>query len=376
MKVAIVLNTSWNIYNFRKGLIDSLLTEGHEIHCIAPKDNFSEKLVELGCKYHIVRMDSRGANPIKDLALTLELLSIYKRIQPDVIFHYTIKPNIYGTIAARLLRIPTVNNVCGLGTVFLKEGLVSRIAMFLYRFAFRFPKKIFFQNYDDQDLFISRSLVAKEITDVLPGSGINLSHFKPLQVTIEKEKRFTFLMISRLIYDKGVVEYIDAIKELRKRNVLCNFQILGAKDPKHKRGIDPKLIDAWVEEGLVDYLGTTEDVRNLLSHADCVVLPSYREGTPRTLLEAASLAKPLIATNVPGCRNVVKHNFNGFLCELRSGKDLADKMEDMYKLAEEKRRSFGANSRRLVENEFDEQIVIDKYIQLLKPQSQLATSMN
>jgi hypothetical protein len=145
MKVAIVLNTSWNIYNFRLGLINTLLEQNIEVHAIAPKDEYSEKLKSLGCKYHVVKMDSRGANPVKDLALTFELYNIYRKIRPDLVLHFTIKPNIYGTIAARLLNIPSINNVCGLGTVFLKDNLVSKIAILLYRIAFRFPKRIFFQ---------------------------------------------------------------------------------------------------------------------------------------------------------------------------------------------------------------------------------------
>jgi glycosyltransferase involved in cell wall biosynthesis len=297
--------------------------------------------------------------------LTLELLSIYKRIQPDVIFHFTIKPNIYGTIAARLLRIPTINNVCGLGTVFLKDGLVSKIAMSLYKFAFQFPQKIFFQNYDDQDLFISRSLVHQEITQVLPGSGINIEHFTKKKAAVADDRPFTFLMISRLIYDKGVVEYIDAARILRNEGINARFQLLGAMDPEHRRGIDLDTIFEWINEEVIEYLGTSEDVRLELAQADCVVLPSYREGTPRTLLEAASFELPLIATDVPGCRNVVKNDFNGFLCQMKNGEDLSQKMRQMYALANEKRIEFGRNSRQIIEENFDEQIVIDHYLQLL-----------
>ncbi|MCC6837812.1 MAG: glycosyltransferase, partial [Bacteroidia bacterium] len=159
MRVAIVLNTSWNIYNFRMNLIRSLQAAGHEIHTVAPVDEFTPKLIEAGCTHHALKMDSRGANPIKDLALIFELYATYKRIKPDVILHYTIKPNVYGALAAALLKIPVVNNVCGLGTVFLKDDLVSRFAMFLYKISFRFPKKVFFQNPDDLNLFLDKKLV-------------------------------------------------------------------------------------------------------------------------------------------------------------------------------------------------------------------------
>ena len=210
MKIAVVLNTSWNIYNFRKGLITSLMDKGNEVITIAPKDPFTYKLMKLGCRHIPVKMDSRGASPLKDFMLVLELYKIYKKVRPDVILHYTIKPNIYGTIAASMLRIPVINNVCGLGTMFLKDNMVSRIAIGLYRLAFRFPKKIFFQNEDDKNLFVRKKLVARGICDVLPGSGINVNAFSPDKQKT-KNKKFTFLLISRLIYDKGILDYTNEV---------------------------------------------------------------------------------------------------------------------------------------------------------------------
>lgn len=365
MKIAIVLNTSWNIYNFRKGLVEALLNEGHEIFALAPKDNYSEKLVELGCKFIPIKMDSRGANPIKDFSLIFELFYHYRRIDPDIILHYTIKPNIYGTIAGALLRKPIVNNVCGLGTIFLKDGLVSKIAILMYKIAFRFPKRIFFQNPDDAALFQDRKLVKKEVCDLVPGSGLNLKHFSPIK-KVDAGKSFTFLLISRLIYDKGIVEYIKAVEQLKLRGVDANFQILGALDEQHKRGIPKKLLDGWVDKGTIDYLGNTDDVKQFIREADCIVLPSYREGTPRTLLEAAGMAKPLIATNVPGCRNVVQDQQNGYLCELKNPDDLANKMEQMCSLDSKKLENMGEFSRKYVSEHFSEDIVIRKYQQTIK----------
>ncbi|MBL6444829.1 glycosyltransferase family 4 protein [Fulvivirga sp. 29W222] len=364
MKVAIVLNTSWNVYNFRMGLIKALRENNHEVIVIAPEDEYSKRIIDTGCDFHKVKMDSRGANPIKDFALIFELYGIYKKTRPDVILHYTIKPNIYGTLAASLLKIPTINNVCGLGTVFLQKGMVSKIALFMYKVAFRFPKKVFFQNNHDYELFIRERLVRKRISDILPGSGIDVSHFPALP--FKRNKRFTFLLISRLIHDKGVIEYIDAIKQLKSQGVDAQFQILGAKDPKHKRGIKLEIIDEWINSNIIEYLGTTDDVRQFINKADCVVLPSYREGTPRTLLEAASSAKPIVATDVPGCNNVVQDNFNGFLCRLKSSEDLAEKMLAMMSLDDQKIELFGKNSRTKVEKEFSEDIVISRYLDSLK----------
>jgi glycosyltransferase involved in cell wall biosynthesis len=361
MKIAIVLNTSWNIYNFRMNFVKTLLDKGFEIHTIAPHDSYTHYLEELGCIHHDIKMDSRGVNPVKDTALFFELLSTYKRVKPDLILHYTIKPNVYGTLAASLLKIPSINNVCGLGTVFLKKNLVSHIAMMLYKIAFRFPKKVFFQNSDDLALFLDRKLIDAKLADLIPGSGIDLSRFTPLE--FKRNEVFTFLLISRLITDKGILEYVEAIQKLKSKGLKARFQLLGAKDPEHKRGIQLPIIDSWIKSGTLEYLGRTDDVRGFIENADCIVLPSYREGTPRTLLEAAGSAKPIIATDVPGCHHVVEDQYNGLLCKLKSADDLAEKMEKMASLDSNTLQMFGENGRRKIETQFDEKLVINKYIQ-------------
>lgn len=363
MKVAVVLNTSWNIYNFRMSLLKALAEQGHEVHTLAPLDDFTPYLTAAGFTHHNVRMDSRGANPIKDMALIFEFGAIYKKIKPDVVLHFTIKPNIYGTLAARLLNIPVINNVCGLGTVFLKKGVVSWVAKSLYKLAFRFPKKVFFQNEDDQQLFVAEKLVKLELTGLLPGSGINVSDFVP--VPFKTNKEFTFLLVARLIYDKGIAEYIEAIRILRKYGVKARFQLLGGTDPEHKRGISLKVLDEWIKEGLVDYLGKTKNVQSFVNEADCIVLPSYREGSPRSLMEAACLQKPIITTDVAGCRHVVEHQYNGLLCKLQNPEDLAGKMEEMMRLPEADRLRMGTNGRKKMEKEFSDKIIIKKYLEAI-----------
>lgn len=363
MKVAIVLNTSWNIYNFRLNFVKKLIAQGYEVHTVAPIDKYTHHLVEAGCIHHKVRMDSRGANPIKDFALIIELWSIYRKMKPGIVLHYTVKPNVYGTIAATLLRIPVVNNVCGLGTVFLKKNLVSAIAIMLYKIAFRYPKKVFFQNGDDLNLFVERKLVSPTTVDLIPGSGVDLDKFQPM--AFKRNESFTFLLISRLISDKGIFEYIEAVKKLRSTGINARFQILGAKDPEHQRGIKEKVINQWIEEGTIEYLGTTDDVRQFIEKADCIVLPSYREGAPRTLLEAASSAKPIIATDVPGCHHVVADQVNGLLCKIKDSDDLADKMSVMASFGDDVLETLGANGRVKMVNEYNENVVISKYLQTL-----------
>ena len=344
--------------------IRALQAEGHQIHTIAPVDHYTHFLQEAGCIHHKVKMDSRGANPIKDLALLIELTLIYKKLRPDIILHYTIKPNVYGTLAAAILKIPVINNVCGLGTVFLKDNLTSAIAIFLYRISFRFAKKVFFQNPEDKALFVSKNLVSEETSDLLQGSGIDLNRFVPAETP--KNKKFTFLLISRLISDKGIFEYISAIRKLKEQGADFKFQLLGPLDVKHKRGIKESIINVWIQSGTVDYLGATDDVRPFINSADCIVLPSYREGTPRTLLEAASSAKPIIATDVPGCHQVVEHGVNGFLCELKNADDLAGKMETMAGLDEATLKTFGSNGRQKMMAYYDEKFVINKYVDALR----------
>jgi glycosyltransferase involved in cell wall biosynthesis len=362
MHIAIVINTSWNIYNFRLGLIKAFLKEGHQVTAIAPYDSFAEKLREEGCQYEEVVLDNKGANPLKDLNFTWQLYVTYRRIRPDVVLQYTIKPNIYGTIAASLLRIPVINNVSGLGTVFLRENLASRVAHILYRTFFRFPKKVFFQNEDDRQLFLKRRLVKAPITAVLPGSGVDLNAFCPQP--FKRNETFTFLVIARLIYDKGIVEYADAIRQLKSEDVQANFQLLGYKDGS-PLGIPEEMLQSWIGDGLIEYLGTAVDVRPYIRQADCVVLASYREGTPRTLLEAISMAKPVLTTNVPGCREAIEDGKNGLLCQVKDSGDLAEKLKKMIALKDDELKSMGQKSREIAERKFNEKIIIQEYREAL-----------
>lgn len=346
------------------GLVKALRAQGHRVIAIAPVDEYSALLQKEGCEYVPVLMENSGTNPFKDFSLTYQLYKAYKKCQPDVLLHFTIKPNIYGALAANMLKIPAINNVSGLGTVFLKQGVTSRVARQMYRLSFRYPKLVFFQNDEDRKLFLDLKLVKSKITALLPGSGVDTEKFKPVDVL--KNDNFKFLVISRLLIDKGIYEFIEAIKLLKAQGIGATFQLLGAPDPGHKRGIPLNALESWQQDGLVTYLGTTDNVLPFLQGADCVVLPSYREGTPKTLLEAASTGKPIVTTDVPGCRHVVKHGHNGYLCKVRNAKDLADKMMCMLLLPESERVAFGKNSRQVAIEIFDERIVIDKYLKAIE----------
>ncbi|MFD1873799.1 glycosyltransferase family 4 protein [Hymenobacter bucti] len=366
MRVAVVINTSWNIWNFRRGLVKALQAAGHEVLAIAPPDAYSARLEsELGCRYVPILMENKGTNPVKDAQLTRRFLTIYKRERPDVVLHFTIKPNIYGTLAAKLAGVASINNVSGLGTVFLIENLVSKVARGLYRFAFRFPHKVFFQNNDDRELFIRYGLIRPERTGLVPGSGVDLARFRP-QPSSEKaaDAPFTFLMVARVLYEKGIVEYFEAARQVRAALGAdkVRVQLLGGLDEAGGVGVPRATFEQWLAEGTVEHLGTSDNVAEHLHRADCVVLPSYREGTPKTLLEAAACGKPLITTNVPGCRETVEHGRNGYLCQVRSADDLAAKLLQMAQLPPQRLAVMGAASRELAEEKFDEQLVLREYL--------------
>ena len=346
-------------------LIEAFLKKGWEVVAIAPEDAYSQRLVAAGCKFVPVKMENKGTNPVKDMLLVKDFYLIYKTVKPDVILQYTIKPNIYGTLAAKLAGIPTINNVSGLGTVFIVQNLVSKVALGLYKFAFQFPDKVFFHNEHDRQLFIEHHLIKPELTDIVPGSGINTNKFVPA-ATFVRNQPFVFLMIARVLYEKGIVEYVEAARHLKQKYPELKFNLLGGVDESGNIGVKRAILEGWIAEGIIEYLGTSDDVGAVIATADCVVLPSYREGTPKTLLEAAAMAKPIVTTNVAGCKETIIHNQSGYLCDVKSAEDLAAKMEQMYKLTDEELRKMGQAGRQLALDKFDEKHVIRKYIEAME----------
>lgn len=360
-KVVIALNTAWNLLNFRAGLISSLVAAGYEVVAFAPDDKYADGLRPLGCRFVPLHMENGGTNPAKDALLMWRFLRLFVHERPDVYLGYTVKPNVYGSLAAHILGIPVINNIAGLGAVFIKGGLIVRLVRIMYRLALSRSSKVFFQNPDDRELFIAGDLVRADVTELLPGSGIDLSRFLPAPLG-EGGKKFRFLLIARMLRDKGVYEYVEAAKQLRQRWPQADFCLLGFLDVQNPTAISRTEMDAWVAEGVVNYLGVSDDVRIQIAAADCVVLPSYREGVPRTLLEAAAMARPIITTDAVGCREVVDDGVNGYLCRVRSADDLAVKMEQMLSLPLSQRTEMGLMGRKKVENKFDERIVIGKYL--------------
>ena len=367
--VVIAINTSWNIYNFRMGLVNALLKEGYRVVAVAPRDDYSEKLIALGMEYREIQMNNKGTNPLEDLKLTRAYYEIYKEISPDIILQYTIKPNIYGTIAASFLNIPTLCNISGLGTVFLNESLPAKVARFFYRVSMKRASVVFFQNRDDRQLFMDAKLVEEQKTKCLPGSGIDTQKYAPVPFSHESDE-VKFLLIARLVRDKGIIEYVEAakmfLKEHTKQRKRAKFYLLGPFYPGNPTAISPEEVEVWESEGVICYLGESDDVRSVIPHYDCIVLPSYREGLSRVLLEASSMGKPIVTTDVPGCRDVVEDGYNGFLCEVKESRSLYEKMYQMFSLSAEEREAIGRNGRTKVVNEFDEKIVIDTYLDTIR----------
>lgn len=366
MKIAIVANTSWYVYNFRKELILELLENGHQVVTVAPvyMDEYSQKLIDMGCAHFNVNMDNKGTNPIKDIATFFSFISIYKKARPEMIFHFTIKPNIYGTLAAKFLNIPCINNISGLGTLFIKEGFATLVAKILYKISQNHPKHIFFQNNEDHEHFLKLGLVKKEKSSVLPGSGVDTVRFSPAEKK-NNDGKFVFLLIARMLKDKGIVEFVKAAEIVKSTHDHCEFQLLGFMDDKNRTAVTHKEMSEWIEQGNIKYLGSTDTVEDFIKNADCVVLPSYREGTPRSLLEAASMGKPLITTDAPGCRNVLIDNENGYFCKVKNARDLALKMIKMAELSKEDLKKMGERSRQLITERFGVEQVIREYLKIL-----------
>jgi glycosyltransferase involved in cell wall biosynthesis len=352
--IVLAANTSWNLVNFRANIIAALREAGFRVVVIAPRDAHSAALARLGVEFRPLAFRSAGISPVADALLFLRYWRLLRAIRPVAFLGFTIKPNIYGSLAARALGIPTINNVSGLGTAFIKQGPVTRIATALYRLALRRAATVFFQNDEDRGHFLASRIVDAERTHLLPGSGVDLERFAvaPLPAPVPGGAPFTFLLVARLLWDKGVQEYVDAAAMVRRVHPDARFQILGFADVDNRTAVPRATLDGWVKGGQIEHLGASEDVRPFITAADCVVLPSYREGLPRSLLEASAMARPIVATDVPGVRDAVEDQVTGLLCAPRSADSLAAAMLAMIAMPRDARQAMGAAGRARVERRF------------------------
>jgi glycosyltransferase involved in cell wall biosynthesis len=360
MRVLLTANAAWNVLHFRRPLLEAFRADGHRVTVLAPPDGAGPALAALGIPLVPLAMDVKGLAPHREMGLALRLRRAIREHVPDVVLSFTIKNNIYGALAVRGTGVPFIPNVTGLGTAFLSGGLLRSGVEALYRTAFQTLPVVFFQNSDDQDQFLARRLVRASQARLLPGSGIDLARYAPVPLP-PPAVRVTFLMIARLLRDKGVVEYAEAARRLAAEGCSARFQLVGPVAAENRSAIPPAMLAAWQQEGVIEYLGESSDVRREIAGADCVVLPSYREGAPRTLIEAAAMARPVIATDVPGCRAVVADRLTGLLCEARSGESLAEACRMMITLGHKGRAEMGREGRAKMVREFDEALVVAAY---------------
>ena len=319
-------------------------------------------------------MDNKGTHPGKDLILLCRYWLLLRRERPAVYLGYTVKPNIYGSLASNVLKIPVINNIAGLGVVFNQESFLTRVVKALYQLALSRSFRVFFQNDDDRQMFIQAGLVPADKTDRLPGSGVDLLRYVTLERTNSPEvsadqtiQNFRFLLAARMLWDKGIGVYVEAARLVKQRYPNAEFCLLGFLDVKNPTAISREQMAEWDGEGVIRYLGATDDMKAALSQADCVVLPSYyREGVPRSLLEAAAMACPIITTDAVGCREVVDDGVNGFLVRPRDASDLSEKMIRMLEMTPKDLEMMGLAGRKKMELEFDEQLVIRRYFDVIR----------
>lgn len=368
MKVLLFANTEWYLYNFRQSLARAVRDAGHEVLLVSPDGPYGEKLRELGYRWQPAPMQRRSLNPFRELALVLWLRRLIKHEQVDLVHGFTIKPAVYGSIAARLAGVPArVNAVAGMGYVFTSNAPRALMLRPVIRRLFRYAldgdgARLILQNPDDVAMFSLARLVKPEQVRLIPGSGVDCGRFSPVDEGRPSE-RFRVVLPARLLWDKGLAEYVEASRLLRERGIPVDFLLAGEPDPGNPAAVEEDVVRRWVREGLVHWLGHVEDMPSLFHSVDAVVLPSYREGLPRGLIEAASCALPLVTTDVPGCREVVTHEKDGLLVPVKNAQALADAIAKLQADPALCRR-LGAAARIKALSDFDERSVIEKTLRV------------
>lgn len=367
MKIAIVSNTTFNIYNFRLGLVKFLLEKQYEVVIISPPDEYVESVKQETKATYIplLSLSRKGYNPFSDLNLLKELYGIYRREKIGLAISYTIKPNIYSALAGYMSGTKTIVNLTGLGFVFLKNNLGNKIAKHIYKFSLRFAHIIVFQNKTDKLYFETNRLCHPDKTTLINGSGINLQNYQPAIVN-KVNAPFQFLFVGRLLFDKGIREFIAACSRLHQENNTIQFHMVGGMDEGNPSAIQPEEMRTWqAENPNLIYHGVQFDVKPFINACDVVVLPSYREGIPRVLLEAMAMAKPFVTTKVPGCEDVTLEGVNGYLAEAKSSDSLFEQMKRIFNLSAEERKQLGLSGRKRAEEKYDEKMIVEDYLKLI-----------
>lgn len=366
MKVLFCDNSLRELLIFRGKIINDYVEGGKEVVLVAPKTLESIPLGDC-IRYIPVELNRSGMNPFEDWRYFSDLYRIYKTEQPDYIFHYTIKPNIYGTLAARWNRIPSSAMIAGLGYVFYKRNFACWFARKLYKYALKFSDKVLVLNAANKELLLRRKMVAPaKLLHLKGGEGVDLKHFCACQQN-DNHRNIVFLMIARLLYDKGYEEYVQTAEVLRSECSEVEFQLLGGVDVSYPRHVPEERVRQDIEAGYIRYWGYCPDVAAKIQGADCIVLPSfYNEGLSRVLMEALAMGKPVITTNIPGCKEAVEEGKNGFLAQPQNAESLIVAVKKFLALSREERREMGVYSRTKAEQEFDIVDVVKVYRQITK----------
>ena len=362
--VFLTSNTSWYLYNFRRSTILALRAQGCRVVCLSPLDDFSQRLVsELGAQHIALPLDRKSTGAVAELRSLGFIWQTLRRYKPNFVFNFTVKMNIYGGLTCALQKIPFANNISGLGTAFIHDSWLFRRVRQVYGLANRRARRLFFQNEEDLSVFRDAGLLGATPFTLLPGSGVNLQRFQASP--LPQDGPLTFIMIARLLGDKGVREYGQACGLLVSQGLNLRCWLVGPLGVSNRTAITEEEVSAWTAKGWVEYLGETDDVRPLIEQAHVLVLPSYWEGMPRTVLEAAAMGRPAIVTDVPGCRQAIEPGVTGWLCEARSADSLARQMKCVYELAPSERQRAGDAARRRMEEMFSEERVVKAYLNCL-----------
>ncbi|KPB05742.1 glycosyltransferase family 4 protein [Bacillus sp. CHD6a] len=358
-KVLILTNHFITIYNFRKELITKLIDDGHEVYISMPNAEENKFFSDMGCKIIETSIDRRGINPLKDIKLIFNYIKIMKMIKPDIVFSYTIKPNIYGSIASNITRNRQVSNITGTGATFIKKNAVSIIAKLLYKVSIKRSYKVFFQNRGDMNFFTDNNML-KSNYSMLPGSGVNLEQYSVCRLPSNKETSFIF--IGRVMELKGIDQYIECAKIVKSKYPNTNFYIAGFIEEDKYKGI----IEDFHAKGIINYIGFQKNIKSWIQQCHCTVLPSHGgEGVPNVLLESAAMGRICIASNINGSIDVIEDGKSGFVFKVGNAKDLIEKVEMFLRMSNETRKQMGLAGREKVEREFDRQIVINSYLEEL-----------
>lgn len=360
MKYLILANNSGGLYRFRKELMERLLRDGHDIYAVTPFDAYVDELRGMGVELIEQKMNRRGKNPIQELRLLRDYKSIIKRVSPDMIITYTIKPGIYGGLMARRLKIPYVANITGLGTAFQSNGWLHKLIIWLWKTALRSARCVFFENRENAQTFVDLGIVTEEKVHVLHGAGVNLDDF-PLEEYPVSEKPIRFLFIGRVMREKGIDELLAAMKQLCEKGENVILDVVGWCEEDYE-----SRLKELQSRGILQFHGFQADVKPYIRQAHAFVLPSYHEGMANTLLESAAMGRPLITSNIHGCMEAVIDGETGFLCEVRNAQSLAQQMERFINLSYDRKRQMGLASHDFVAEHFDKRKVVQETVEILK----------